>query len=489
MRLEDREDGLAAVLRHHGLKARKALVRDASAAPKTLDDLVFYAAEHRDVLTEHPEVVRSGLASEEGRVLPGEPKALSSSSISTTRAVTIARAISHVALVQPRRARDLFAARRRAVAHRVEEPGSMADRDHQAERAVVQRREQAARESFGPVTVERGVVRHLEVEASQRLKLSRRPSRTRLAISSYWEVTRQSVGILRRVRSIEDGAAIELGDAIAGQNRRAVERDHPAGLVLRISSRWALDREIGPSGVDDRVQERVAIDASRAGFELVTVLAGSHDRRRRAFRQSAAQRDGRARLTRRRGQRARAFREAAVAKRSDLSARASGRDEPAARDLDGLVTAIVLVPTGHEVAHRAIDWIPVHGLELGGLEGRVARLVEHRAALAEELVRIEDKAQVALGAAFREIEVGHVHPLALDASAVVVPPTRLDALEVAGAVGVRQRRILVVRVARRYSAGRTPACCPTASHRSRTRNRRSTRSDSARGSVLYSKML
>jgi hypothetical protein len=72
--------------------------------------------------------------------------------------------LTDVALLEPRLGRDLHRSGRRQSAHGIEQPGSVADRHHQAEGAVVQRGQQFSAKGFGPRLIELGVrvlARHL----------------------------------------------------------------------------------------------------------------------------------------------------------------------------------------------------------------------------------------------------------------------------------------------------------------------------------------
>ena len=91
VRLERRQHGLAAVFGHHRVEPRELLVGNAAAVPEALDDVVFDAAEERNVLGEHRHVVGSGRPRQVRRVLGRQVIAeRSSGSTSTTPEVTIA---------------------------------------------------------------------------------------------------------------------------------------------------------------------------------------------------------------------------------------------------------------------------------------------------------------------------------------------------------------------------------------------------------------
>ena len=144
------------------MKARELLVRHAAPGTKTIYDAVLDAAEPADVLREHGHVVRTGCARERGGVLGGQTKALG-------RRIELDHAGGHhraepladVACIQAGFRGDTLGAGRRQAAERVEEPRTVADRDHQAQRAVVERCQKPAGECLGASVI--------EVELSSRL--------------------------------------------------------------------------------------------------------------------------------------------------------------------------------------------------------------------------------------------------------------------------------------------------------------------------------
>ena len=155
VRLERGHHRLAAVLGHHVVKPRELLVGHAAALPEALDDRVFDAAQERDVLREHRDVVGTGRARHRGGVLgrqaEGDRRRVD---VDDTGRDHGAEPLADVAFVQPGPARQSGRGHRRLIAHRVEEGRPVTDRRHQAERSAVEVAQQTAGKGLSFLRIE-----------------------------------------------------------------------------------------------------------------------------------------------------------------------------------------------------------------------------------------------------------------------------------------------------------------------------------------------
>lgn len=125
VRFERREHRLAAVLRHDRMEPWKPLVRHAATPFKAFDDVVFDAAEERNVLGECGEVVGTGSPRQDGRVLWREGVAVTVGMglhLHDPGGGHGAKPLPHIALVQPGPLRQPGWGHRREIAHGVESP-------------------------------------------------------------------------------------------------------------------------------------------------------------------------------------------------------------------------------------------------------------------------------------------------------------------------------------------------------------------------------
>ena len=140
VRFQRRQHRLAAVLGHDVVETWKLCVRNAAALLEAFDDLVFDAAQERNVLREHGQIVRARRPRQKSRMLGGQENRFGRGiDLDDPAGDHRAQPLAHVALIEPGLSGDLRGRRRRRPAHRIEQTGAMADRDHQAQRAVVER--------------------------------------------------------------------------------------------------------------------------------------------------------------------------------------------------------------------------------------------------------------------------------------------------------------------------------------------------------------
>ena len=112
---------------------------------EAFDDVALHIAEERDVLGEHGDVVCGGGPRQECRMFGWQAETQGCRiNVDDTCGDHGSEPLAHIALVQPRPDGNFVRSHGRLVTHRIEELSTVADRGHEAERAVVECAQQTA---------------------------------------------------------------------------------------------------------------------------------------------------------------------------------------------------------------------------------------------------------------------------------------------------------------------------------------------------------
>src|SRR3970040_1493913 len=138
------------------MEPRESLIWYASAIPEALDNVVLHIAEQRDILSKNGQVIRSGCPCQVRRMLRRQVVADAFLiDADDARSDHCPEPFAHIALVEACSRGDFWRGQRRLITHRVEKAGAVSDGGHQAERAVVERAQEATSEGLGPLGIKR----------------------------------------------------------------------------------------------------------------------------------------------------------------------------------------------------------------------------------------------------------------------------------------------------------------------------------------------